>query len=50
MFVAPVEIEDGSATAAGSVITQHVPANALGVGRARQKNIADWSLFRHQKS
>ena len=48
MFVAPVEIEDNSATAAGSVITQHIPANALGVGRARQKNIADWSLFHHK--
>ena len=47
MFVAPVEVEDGAATAAGSVITQAVPENALGVGRARQKNIADWSLRRH---
>ena len=48
MFVAPVEVEDGSATAAGSVITQRVPENALGVGRARQKNIADWSLRKHK--
>ena len=47
MFVAPVEVEDGAATAAGSVITQQVPENALGVGRARQKNIADWSLRKH---
>ncbi len=44
MFVAPVEIEDGAATAAGSVITQAVPENSLGVGRARQTNITDWSL------
>ena len=49
MFVAPVEIEDGAATAAGSVITREVPANALGVGRAKQTNIADWSLRRHHK-
>ena len=48
MFVAPVEVEDGAATAAGSVITQKVPANSLGVGRARQKNIADWST-KHRK-
>ena len=48
MFVAPVEIEDGAATAAGSVITHAVPENSLGVGRARQKNIADWSLRKHQ--
>ena len=49
MFVAPVEIEDGATTAAGSVITQEVPANALAVGRARQTNIADWSLRKHHK-
>ena len=47
MFVAPAEVEDGAATAAGSVITQKVPENSLGVGRARQKNIADWSLRNH---
>lgn len=47
MFVAPAEVEDGAATAAGSVITQKVPENALGVGRARQKNIANWSLRDH---
>ena len=45
MFVAPVEVADGAATAAGSVITQAVPENALGVGRARQTNIKDWSLL-----
>ena len=45
MFVAPVEIADGAATAAGSVITQAVPENSLGVGRARQVNIKDWSLL-----
>ena len=49
MFVAPVEIEDGAATAAGSVITQLVPENSLGVGRARQKNIEGWSLAKHHK-
>ena len=41
------EVGDRSTTAAGSVITQRVPENSLGVGRARQKNIADWSLFNH---
>ena len=29
--------------AAGSVITDDVPANALGIARARQKNIADYA-------
>ena len=35
MFVAPAEVEDGAATAAGSVITQKVPENSLGVGRCK---------------
>jgi bifunctional UDP-N-acetylglucosamine pyrophosphorylase/glucosamine-1-phosphate N-acetyltransferase len=42
-FVAPVEVGDGAYTAAGSVITDDVPANALGVARSRQKNIADYA-------
>lgn len=42
MLVAPVEIGDGAYTAAGSVITQDVPPGALGVGRARQRNIEGW--------
>lgn len=39
VFVAPVSIGDGAWTAAGSVITDDVPPDALGVARARQKNI-----------
>lgn len=35
-LVAPVTIGDGALVAAGSVITRDVPADALGVGRARQ--------------
>jgi len=42
MLVAPVSIGDGAYTAAGSVITGDVPAGALGVGRARQRNIDGW--------
>jgi bifunctional UDP-N-acetylglucosamine pyrophosphorylase / glucosamine-1-phosphate N-acetyltransferase len=42
MLVAPVSIGDGAYTAAGSVITSDVPAGALGVGRARQRNIEGW--------
>jgi bifunctional UDP-N-acetylglucosamine pyrophosphorylase/glucosamine-1-phosphate N-acetyltransferase len=41
-LVAPVSIEAGATVAAGSTITQDVPENALGVGRARQKNIDHW--------
>jgi bifunctional UDP-N-acetylglucosamine pyrophosphorylase / glucosamine-1-phosphate N-acetyltransferase len=39
VFVAPVTIGDGAWTAAGSVITDDVPPDALGVARAPQKNI-----------
>lgn len=42
MLVAPVEVGDGAYTAAGSVITTDVPPGALGVGRARQRNIEGW--------
>ncbi len=42
MLVAPVSVGDGAYTAAGSVITQDVPPGALGVGRARQRNIEGW--------
>jgi bifunctional UDP-N-acetylglucosamine pyrophosphorylase/glucosamine-1-phosphate N-acetyltransferase len=42
MLVAPVEIGDGAYTAAGSVITEDVPPGAMGVGRARQRNVEGW--------
>jgi bifunctional UDP-N-acetylglucosamine pyrophosphorylase/glucosamine-1-phosphate N-acetyltransferase len=42
MLVAPVHIGDGAYTAAGSVITEDVPPGAIGVGRARQRNIEGW--------
>ena len=42
MLVAPVSIGDGAYTAAGSVITDDVPPGALGVGRAKQRNIEGW--------
>jgi len=42
MFVAPVTVGDGAYTAAGSVISSDVPPGALGVGRARQRNIEGW--------
>lgn len=37
-LVAPVTIGDGAYVASGSVITEDVPADALGIGRGRQAN------------
>jgi bifunctional UDP-N-acetylglucosamine pyrophosphorylase/glucosamine-1-phosphate N-acetyltransferase len=37
-LVAPVTLGDGAFTAAGSVITSDVPADAMAFGRARQQN------------
>ena len=42
-LVAPVSVGAGAYIAAGSTITKDVPAGALGVGRARQSNIAGWT-------
>jgi bifunctional UDP-N-acetylglucosamine pyrophosphorylase/glucosamine-1-phosphate N-acetyltransferase len=42
MLVAPVTVGDGAYTAAGSVITQDVPPGAMGVARARQRNVKGW--------
>lgn len=43
MLVAPVRVGERATTAAGSVITTDVPNGALGVGRARQKNLEGWA-------
>jgi bifunctional UDP-N-acetylglucosamine pyrophosphorylase/glucosamine-1-phosphate N-acetyltransferase len=42
-FVAPVTVGDNAVIAAGSVITEDVPPDALGVARARQRNIENYS-------
>ncbi|MEI7541313.1 MAG: bifunctional UDP-N-acetylglucosamine diphosphorylase/glucosamine-1-phosphate N-acetyltransferase GlmU [Actinomycetes bacterium] len=44
MLVAPLNVGDGAYTAAGSVITEDVPAGAIGVGRAKQKNVLGWVM------
>lgn len=41
-LVAPVEVGEGAYIGAGSTITKNVPADALGIGRARQTNIEKW--------
>jgi bifunctional UDP-N-acetylglucosamine pyrophosphorylase / glucosamine-1-phosphate N-acetyltransferase len=42
VLVAPLTVGDGAYTAAGSVITQDVPAGAIGVARGRQHNSHGW--------
>jgi bifunctional UDP-N-acetylglucosamine pyrophosphorylase/glucosamine-1-phosphate N-acetyltransferase len=44
MLVAPVSVGDGAYTAAGSVITEDVPAGSIGVARAKQRNVLGWVL------
>ncbi|MBF8191735.1 bifunctional UDP-N-acetylglucosamine diphosphorylase/glucosamine-1-phosphate N-acetyltransferase GlmU [Nonomuraea sp. K274] len=46
MLVAPVTVGDGAYTAAGSTIVDDVPPGAMGVARARQRNIEKWVLRR----
>ncbi len=41
-LIAPVDIGDGSNTAAGSTINQNVDKSQLAVARARQRNIDGW--------
>ena len=41
-LVAPVTLGDGATTGADSTVTQDVPAKALAVGRAKQRNIEGW--------
>lgn len=42
-LVAPVKVGKGATTGAGSTITKEVPDYALGVERAKQKNIDGWA-------
>jgi bifunctional UDP-N-acetylglucosamine pyrophosphorylase/glucosamine-1-phosphate N-acetyltransferase len=50
-LVAPVTVGAGAYTAAGSVITEDVPDNALAVARGRQRSIEGWAVkFRIERS
>jgi bifunctional UDP-N-acetylglucosamine pyrophosphorylase / glucosamine-1-phosphate N-acetyltransferase len=49
-FVAPVTVGDDAYTAAGSVITDDVPPGALGVGRAKQKNVEGYAERRRKET
>lgn len=42
-LVAPIRIGDGAYVAAGSTITENVPADSLGIARGRQVNKKGWA-------
>ena len=44
MYVAPVHIGDGAYSGAGTVIRKDVPAGALAINEAPQRNIEGWVL------
>jgi bifunctional UDP-N-acetylglucosamine pyrophosphorylase/glucosamine-1-phosphate N-acetyltransferase len=48
-FVAPVRVGDGAYIAAGSVITDNVPADALAIARGRQANKPGWAAVRRRE-
>lgn len=48
-LVAPVTVEDGAFTAAGSTITDTVPADALAVARTRQVHKPGWAAAHRAK-
>jgi bifunctional UDP-N-acetylglucosamine pyrophosphorylase/glucosamine-1-phosphate N-acetyltransferase len=48
-LVAPIVIGRGSYIAAGSCITEDVPADALALGRARQTTKAEWARSRRSQ-
>ena len=48
-LVAPVRVGDGAYVAAGSVITDNVPPDALAVARGRQVNKSGWARARRRE-
>jgi len=48
-LVAPVRIGDGAYVAAGSTITENVPADALGIARGRQINKPGWAAKKRRE-
>ena len=50
MLVAPVNVGDDAYTGAGSVITEDVPAGALGIERAEQRNVEGYAEKRAKKA
>ena len=49
-LVAPVSVADDAYTGAGSVITEDVPAGALGIARERQSNVEGYAERRSERA
>ena len=49
-FVAPVSVGDDAYTGAGSVITDDVPDGALGIARARQRNVEGYAQRKEEQA
>jgi bifunctional UDP-N-acetylglucosamine pyrophosphorylase / glucosamine-1-phosphate N-acetyltransferase len=49
VLVAPVRIGDRAYVAAGSAITENVPADALGIARGRQSNKKGWAAKKRRE-
>lgn len=50
VLVAPVEIGDGAATGAGTIVRKDVPPGALAVSAASQRNMEGWTIRRRAGS
>jgi bifunctional UDP-N-acetylglucosamine pyrophosphorylase/glucosamine-1-phosphate N-acetyltransferase len=48
-LVAPVTVGDGAYIGAGTTVTKNVPAGALAISRAPQKNLEGWADRRNKK-
>jgi bifunctional UDP-N-acetylglucosamine pyrophosphorylase/glucosamine-1-phosphate N-acetyltransferase len=48
-LVAPLNIEDDTYIAAGSVITENVPSFSLGIGRSKQRNVYNWVIRKREQ-
>ncbi len=49
-LVAPVRVGNGAYVAAGSVVTEPVPEDALAIGRGKQSNKAGWAKRRRDRA
>ena len=50
VLVAPVRIADGAYIAAGSAITENVPADSLGIARSKQLNKKGWAAKKRRET